>query len=180
MMNLHKMHCMPARPILVSEADIRLLTDFGERLRLARHRRRLTAQAVADAAGITRVTLGRAEAGDAAVTLGTYVKVLAALGLNFDLALLARDDQLGRAMQDQRLPPRRTRSKMPGRARLADLPQLRQIAWQLDDGTEMSPAEALALYERNWRHVDQEAMPAHEKAYLHKLLKTVGKGVLLV
>ena len=69
---------MPARPNLANDQR-QLLAQFGERLRLARLRRRLTAQQVADSAGITRGTLHRAEAGDSAVTMGTYIKVMAAI-----------------------------------------------------------------------------------------------------
>ena len=75
---LYKIAFMPARPNLANDQR-QLLAQFGERLRLARLRRRLSAQQVADSAGITRVTLHRAEAGDAAVTMGTYIKVMAAM-----------------------------------------------------------------------------------------------------
>lgn len=64
--------------------------------------------------------------------------------------------------------------------RLSDYPQLRQIAWQLDASTALTEQQALALYERNWRHLDPDAMPSHEKAFLDRLVATVGGGVLLV
>ncbi len=79
---------------------------FGERLRLARKRRRLAVQTVAARAGISRQTLYNVENGDPSVTLGSYVRVLAVLGRLQDLERLAADDPLGRRCQDQALDPR--------------------------------------------------------------------------
>ena len=75
------------------DTSSQLLAEFGERLRKARLRRRLTATKVAESAGITRVTLRRAENGDAAVSMGTFLRVMAILDLSADIALLARDDR---------------------------------------------------------------------------------------
>ncbi len=88
-------------------AEERLLADFGERLRLARLRRNLSAETVAERSSISRMTLHRAEKGSAAVSMGTYVRILAALHLENDLGLLAKDDVLGRKLQDLALPKRR-------------------------------------------------------------------------
>jgi transcriptional regulator with XRE-family HTH domain len=73
---------------------------LGERLRLARLRRRYSAESVAVRAGITRVTLARVEKGDAGTSMGAYVAVLRVLGLQGDLDALGRDDALGRKLQD--------------------------------------------------------------------------------
>jgi transcriptional regulator with XRE-family HTH domain len=100
---------MPSKPPLAFASESRLLTDLGERIRLARLRRRLTAVTVAQRANISRPTLGKAERGDASVTLGTYLRILAIYGLESDLAALASDDVLGRRLQDLALPaPRKT------------------------------------------------------------------------
>ena len=56
------------------------------------------------------MTLFRAERGSPAIALGTLTRLLAVLGLEGDLELLARDDKLGRLLQDQALAPRRRRS----------------------------------------------------------------------
>lgn len=170
---------MPARPTL-PEAEALLLAEFGARLRLARQRRRLSAQQVADAAGITRVTLQRCERGDAAATMGTCIKVLAAMGLAADVALLARDDKAGHLLQDARLAPRRAGTSFPRRIRLAKYPQLKSLAWGLADDAEVGPTEAFQLYERNWRHVDTAAMEPAEQALLAQLTATIGKGVMNV
>ena len=91
---------MPSKPAPTFPSEQALLARLGERLRLARLRRKLTATAVAQRAGISRTTLYNAECGDAAVTLGTYLRVLVTLGLEADLDLVAADDKLGRKLQD--------------------------------------------------------------------------------
>ena len=53
------------------------------------------------------MTLYRAEAGNSAVALGTLMRILSVLGLESDLDLIARDDKLGRLLQDNELKPRR-------------------------------------------------------------------------
>ena len=64
---------------------------------------------------------------------------------------------------------------------LAEYPQLRQLAWHLSGQvTHLSPEDAFALYERQWRHVDAAAMSVHETALLAALTASVGRGVLLV
>ena len=78
----------------------RRLTDVGENLRLARLRRRFSATLVAERAGITRPTLRAIERGDPSVSFGAYASVLFCLGLEQDLQSLARDDELGRKLQD--------------------------------------------------------------------------------
>src|SRR6202046_329049 len=85
----------------------KLLEALGERLRLARLRRKLGVDITAEPAGISRMTLYRAEAGNSAVALGTLMRILSVLGLESDLDLVARDDKLGRLLQDNELTPRR-------------------------------------------------------------------------
>jgi transcriptional regulator with XRE-family HTH domain len=62
---------------------------------------------VAQRAGISRTTLHKAETGDGAITLGTCLRVLAALGLEADLHALAADGQVARRLQDQAVLPER-------------------------------------------------------------------------
>lgn len=85
----------------------RLLAQVGANLKQARLRRSYSAEIVAERSSITRRTLQRVEQGDPAVALGIYARVLQALGLVEDLAALARDDALGRRLQDLDLPIRK-------------------------------------------------------------------------
>ena len=85
-----------------------ILTQMGEQIRLARLRRHLTAELVAERAGISRVTLSNIEQGSPSVAIGSYAAVLHALnGMDKDLLLVAKDDELGRKLQDLELPTRR-------------------------------------------------------------------------
>ena len=87
----------------------RKLALVGENIRLARLRRRLSASLVAERAGISRATLYKIERGYPAVAMGNYFGVLNALGLAEDFFKIARDDEVGRLVQDSAL-PRRGRS----------------------------------------------------------------------
>ena len=77
-----------------------ILRVLGENIKLARLRRRITASMLAERAGMTRVTLRKIENGDGGVTMGAYAMVLFSLSLEKDLLLLAKDDVLGRKLQD--------------------------------------------------------------------------------
>lgn len=96
---------MPRKPPLVFPQEQRLLSELGERLRLARKRRKLSNAVVAQRAGISRTTVYKVEAGDPGATLGAYVRVLAVLGLESSLNQLAADDRVGRKLQDLALEP---------------------------------------------------------------------------
>ena len=89
---------------------IRLLADLGENLRLARLRRHLSAEQVAERAGISRSTLHLLENGSPGSSLGKLVQVLAVLGLEADLTKIATDDILGRKLEDARLTETRRRA----------------------------------------------------------------------
>jgi transcriptional regulator with XRE-family HTH domain len=91
---------MPSKKQPIYPSEQKLLTEFGERLRLARLRRKLSAETIAERSSITRMTLHRAEKGSPAVAMGTYLRILAALQLENDLNKLAADDVLGRKLQD--------------------------------------------------------------------------------
>ena len=108
---------MPAKSPSLYPSQSRLLRELGLRLREARLRRRLSVSQVAERTEVSRPTLNKVEKGDPAVTLGTYLRVLAVLGLEKDLALIAAQDPVGRRLHDAGLAvPRRA----PKRKVLAD------------------------------------------------------------
>jgi len=90
------------RPVLFPNHQ-RLLEQLGERLRLARKRRKLTTGQVAERAGISRSTLYHLEVGEANSSMRTLLQVLMALRLEDDLALLGKDDVLGQKLMDAQL-----------------------------------------------------------------------------
>lgn len=90
------------KPSLLPSAED-TLKELGTNIKLARKRRRLTEEQVAERAGIARSTLQHIEKGEAGVAISSYVQVLFVLGLNKDLQKVAADDPLGRKLQDARL-----------------------------------------------------------------------------
>lgn len=89
---------------------------LGERLRLARLRRRISLTEMAARVDASRMTLARLEQGELTVGLAVLVRVLGVLGLEDDLDTLARDDELGKRLQDLELRrPRRRTARQPAR-----------------------------------------------------------------
>lgn len=89
-----------------------ILKTMGEQVKLARLRRNLSAELVAERAGISRASLWKVESGNPAVAMGIYAAVLHALGnMDKDLALVAKDDEMGRQMQDLNLITRKRASR---------------------------------------------------------------------
>lgn len=78
----------------------KILIATGENIKLARLRRRLSAQQIAERANISRPTLWAIEKGSSTVAFGAYAQVLFVLGLEKDLLKLGSDDLLGRKLQD--------------------------------------------------------------------------------
>jgi transcriptional regulator with XRE-family HTH domain len=77
-----------------------ILKQMGENIKLARKRRKLTQEQVAERADIVRSTLYLIESGNPSVTIGAYFNVLRVLGLQDDFLKLAADDEFGRKLQD--------------------------------------------------------------------------------
>lgn len=89
----------------------RQLVSLGERMRLARLRRKMTAELFSERTGVSRETLRRLENGDPTIAMGTYMRALRVLGLDGDIDGLASDDKLGRKLQDLSLPQPRARKR---------------------------------------------------------------------
>ena len=87
---------------LLPTAD-KVMKEFGNNIKLARLRRKLSVEQIAERAGISRTTLWLVEKGAPSVAMGTYAQVLFVLGLEKDLLKVASDDLLGRKLQDAQL-----------------------------------------------------------------------------
>lgn len=156
---------MPRRAIGADATTAAHLAALGGAIRARREALRVSAATTAQAAGISRVTLHRIEQGLPSVAAGAYVAVIASLGL--ELALI--DPNLETHDED-----------LPARIVVAEYPELAKLAWQRAEDAVVSPAEALALYERNWRHVDVERMTDNERKLVDRLTDALGKGRRLV
>jgi len=94
-----------------------IMETMGEQIKMARLRRRLSAELSAERAGISRATLWAVEKGSPSVSIGIYAAVLHSLnGMDKDLLHIARDDDLGRKLQDLELPIRRRAPQKRGNA----------------------------------------------------------------
>ena len=94
---------MKDRKVILLPKAQNILTEFGENIKLARLRRKLSAMQVAERADISRPTLASIEKGTPGVAMGAYVQVLFVLGLEKDLLKVATDDTLGRKLHDAKL-----------------------------------------------------------------------------
>ena len=104
---------MGKKAVVLLPKTERILETMGEQIRLARLRRDLSAELVSERAGISRATLNNVEKGSPSVAMGIYASVLHALNnMDTDLLLVAKDDELGRKLQDLKLTTRKRASKV--------------------------------------------------------------------
>ncbi|MEP2670460.1 MAG: helix-turn-helix transcriptional regulator [Cyclobacteriaceae bacterium] len=94
---------MRSRKLVLMPKTEKMLADMGENIKLARLRRKLSTDQVAERANISRPTLWAIEKGSGSVAIGAYAQVLFVLGLEKDLLKVAGDDPLGRKLQDAKL-----------------------------------------------------------------------------
>lgn len=96
---------MPKKTIVLLPETENILEQMGTQIKYARLRRKLSADLVAERAGISRMTLISIEKGAPSVAIGCYAAVLHALNyMDIDLLLVAKDDELGHKLQDLELP----------------------------------------------------------------------------
>ena len=87
------------------------MTIMGEQIKLARLRRNLSIAQIAERATCSPLTVNRIEKGSPTVSMGIYARVLYSLQIDDDLLLLAKEDTLGRTLQDLGLKHRQRASK---------------------------------------------------------------------
>ncbi len=87
---------------------ISALRKLGQDINDARRRRRITAQLMAQRAGLSRSTIGKIEKGDPTTSMGSYGAVLFVLGMEKRLGDLVDSlhDFVGRRLEDENLPQR--------------------------------------------------------------------------
>lgn len=88
-------------PVLLPQQK-RILEQMGYQIRMARVRRKLSVQLVAERAGVSRQSVWAVEKGSPSVVMGTYVKILHAIGFDKDLLKICADDPVGKFLQDER------------------------------------------------------------------------------
>lgn len=83
----------------------------GEQIRLARLRRNLSRAQIAERAMCSELTEARVEKGTPTVAIGIYLRILYALQLEDDVLFIAKDDKLGKELQDINMIGRERASK---------------------------------------------------------------------
>jgi transcriptional regulator with XRE-family HTH domain len=107
---------MPESIFLLPKGQ-KIMAQLGENVKLARRRRKISTQQLAERAGLSRATLWQIEKGSPTVAMGAYFMVLFVLGLEQDFLKLAGEDALGRKLHDaglltrQRAPKRKPKDK---------------------------------------------------------------------
>lgn len=159
------MSYMPSTNPSISTPVQQALLDLGQALRGRRKGLKLSAASVAEAAGVSRTTLHRVEKGAPSVTLGACAAVASALGWALEA---------GAPDSAAPLAPSVLEGWVPVRIALADYPQLRALAWHVHGVDALTPGEALDIYERNARHLDEDSMGDAERALLTALRNAFG------
>lgn len=157
---------MPSTSPTVLSSIVQQLRVLGESVRARRKALKVSGTAAAEAAGMSRVTLHRIEKGEPSVTMGAYCNAMAALGLVLNVQ--QADSSLATPEMDRT-------GWIPARVPLADYAQLRQLAWQVHGTDTLTPREALDIYERNARHLDEAALVPAERQLIEALRLAFGE-----
>ncbi|MBN8428715.1 MAG: hypothetical protein J0L65_14725 [Xanthomonadales bacterium] len=129
------------------------LKKLGAEIRARRKVLRVNSTAASESAGISRVTLHRIEKGEPTVAIGAWARVLESLGMSLDVQL--------QKSSISEVPPRPT-GWIPAMIPIADYPELRSLAWQVQGTDMLRPKEAFDIYQRNQRHMQTDRMQASE------------------
>lgn len=152
---------MPAKSPKTSISAAEQLAALGACICARRKTLKVSATALAEAAGMSRVTVHRLEQGEPSVTMGAYTNALAALGMR--LVVTEVQAKPSPEVFDNKA------GWLPARVRLADYPALKRLAWQVQGTDELTPREALGIYERNWRHLNEAELLPREKQLIDAL-----------
>lgn len=154
---------MPAKSPAINDKVADAAVVLGGRIRAQRKALRVSATTAAQSAGMSRVTWYRVEKGVPSVTMGAYLNAMKVLGLEFEVVSSAASSSASHAGDHDR------EGWVPVHISLAEYPQLKQLAWQVHGIDELSPREALGIYECNWRHLDLDIMEPHERQLIDAL-----------
>jgi len=157
---------MTKRTPIIPTAVADSLVELGRQIRQHRKTMRISVTVAAEAAGMSRDTFHRIERGEPSVTMGGYLNAMAALGLDFGII---EKEQASRPEVD-------LAGMIPARIYLDDYPQLRKLAWQVHGTDALTPVEALSVYERNWRYVDEAMLEPGEQQLIDALRLGLGGG----
>ena len=144
----------------LSDDAVSQLAAIGQLIRQHRKSFKITANATAETADISRVTLHRIEKGEPTVSMSAYLNVVSALGLHLHLS--AKTD-IENATNGDNV------GKLPVRISLSDYPQLKELAWHVQGVGELSLIEAHSIYERNKRFLDIENLSDSEQELIQLL-----------
>lgn len=144
---------MPAKFNLKTSAPREQLFALGQQLKQYRKANKLSADAVATAAGLSRTTLHRIEAGEPSVAAGAYWAAVTALGLQCGIVG-------GTAAETE---------QTPEDIDLNRYPQLKLLAWHVQDTELITPQQAWDIYVRNWRHIEEAKILPAEKKLIEQL-----------
>lgn len=130
---------------------------LGQRLRRARRAQGLSLVQLSERTGLSLRFLSELERGKTGASVGRVLRVAEAVGLE---------------LTTRRLPA--------PRIELSRFPQLARLVWSRPGVKWLEEDEAFALYEANWRFVDEDALTVRERALIERLMQRYGHGVLHV
>lgn len=142
-----------------SVLHLQLLLLLGDRLKSLRKSLGLSAVELASGVGISRATLRAVEAGDPRASMGSYLRVISALGIVGDLALLAAGG----------MRPVTTKTATAGASR--DAPLARIVVSADTSRHRIQDLQSLALHEEAVRRIRTDPALLHQaQAVLQKWL----------
>jgi transcriptional regulator with XRE-family HTH domain len=144
---------MPSKFNLQTVAPREQLLALGQQIKHHRKANKLSAEAVAIAAGLSRTTLHRIELGEPSVAAGAYWAAVAALGLKCGIVEFCNTET----------------KPIPEKIDLNLYPQLKLLAWHVHGAESLTARQAWDIYARNWRHIDEAKIAASEQELIEQL-----------